>query len=82
MLKVKWSTEPKYKKRYMVRDVLRAKVYTYGVWRMLKMLVKGYVEGGGLMCVLLVQQPSLAHGCRRMEGLEVLISGDQVSQRL
>ena len=59
----------------MVRDVLRAKVYTYGVWRMLEMLVKGERRGGGLLCVLLVQLPSLAHGCRRMEKLEVLIRG-------
>ena len=46
------------------------------------MLVKGERRGGGLLCVLLVQLPSLAHGCRRMEGLEVLISWEQVSQRL
>ena len=52
------------------------------VWRMLVVLVKGERRGGGLLCVLLVQLPSLAHGCRRMEGLEVLISWEQVSQRL
>ena len=36
---------------------------------MLEMLVRGNVEGGGLLWVLLVQLPSLAHGCRLMEGL-------------
>ena len=46
MLTVKWSTELKYKKRYMLRDVLRAKVYTYGVWRMLEMLAEGERRGG------------------------------------
>ena len=30
----------------MVRDVLGARVYTYGAWRMLEMLVKGERRGG------------------------------------
>ena len=46
------------------------------------MLVRGERRGGGLLWVLLVQLPSLAHGCRLMEGLEVLSSWEQVSQRL
>ena len=46
------------------------------------MLVKGERRGGGLLWVLLVQLPSLAHGCRYMEGLEVLIGWEQMSQRL
>ena len=49
---------------------------------MLEVLVRGNVEGGGLLWVLLVQLLSLAHGCRLMEGFEVLSSWEQVSQRL
>ena len=49
---------------------------------MLEVLVMGERRRGGLLCVLLVQLPSLAHGCRLMEGLKVLISWEQVSQRL
>ena len=49
-------------------------------------LGEGPLEGErrrrGLMWVLLVQLPSMARGCRRMEGLEVLSSWRQVSQGL
>ena len=46
------------------------------------MLVKGEHRGGGLLWVLLVQLPSLAHGCLFLEGFQVLVGWDQVSQRL
>ena len=44
--------------------------------------LKGERRRRGLLWVLLVQLPSTARGCRRMEGLEVLSSWRQVSQGL